>query len=54
MNIILDESLNVVGLVDWEQALLLPVGMNAWCIRYLSVPISGGVDFIAEKSTAYG
>lgn len=50
MNIILDESVNVVGLVDWEQALLLPVGMNAWCIRYLSVPISGGVDYIAEKS----
>jgi hypothetical protein len=28
----------------------LPVGMNTWCIGYLSVPISGGVDFIAEKS----
>lgn len=50
MNIILDEGTNIIGLVDWEQAQLLPVGMNAWCIRYLSVPISGGVDQIAEKS----
>lgn len=50
MNIILDESAKVVGLVDWEQAQLLPVGMNAWCIRYLSVPINGGVDEQAEKS----
>jgi hypothetical protein len=50
MNIILDESTNIVGLVDWEQAQLLPVGMNAWCIRYLSVPIRGGVDQIEEKS----
>jgi hypothetical protein len=50
MNIILDDSTNIVGLVDWEQAQLLPLGMNAWCIRYLSVPISGGVDQTAEKS----
>ena len=50
MNIILDEGTNIVGLIDWEQAQLLPVGMNAWCIRYLSVPISRGVDQIAEKS----
>jgi hypothetical protein len=50
MNIILDESTNIVGLIDWEQAQLLPVGMNAWCIRYLSVPNIGGVDQLAEKS----
>ena len=50
MNIILNDSTNIVGLVDWEQAQLLPVGMNAWCIRYLAVPIRGGVDQIAKKS----
>jgi len=50
MNIILDENANIVGLVDWEQAQLLPVGMNAWCIRYLSVPNSGGVDEVVERS----
>lgn len=50
MNIILDDSTNIVGLVDWEQAQILPVGMNAWRIRYLAVPISGGVDQIAKKS----
>jgi hypothetical protein len=35
------------ALVDWQQAQLLPVG---WGIRYLSVPIGGGVDQIAEQS----
>lgn len=49
MNIILDENTNIVGLVDWEQAQLLPVGVNGLCIRYLSAPISRGVDQIAEK-----
>ena len=50
MNIILDENANIVGLVDWELAQLLPVGMNAWCIRYLAVPTTRGVDRLAEKS----
>jgi hypothetical protein len=40
----------VVGLVDWEHAGLFPLGMNAWCIRYLSVPIIGGKDRIMDKT----
>ncbi|KAK7051633.1 hypothetical protein VNI00_004612 [Paramarasmius palmivorus] len=51
-NIILNENAHVVGLVDWEQACLLPLGMNAWCIRYLSVPIIGGKDRPTEKTQA--
>jgi hypothetical protein len=54
MNVILDESTNIVGLVDWKQAQLSPVGMNAWCTRYLAVPISHGVDQIAEKLSHAG
>lgn len=44
VNIILGESTNVVGLVDWEQAQLLPVGINAWRIRCLYVTIGGGIE----------
>lgn len=50
MNIILDQGTNIVGLIDWELAQLLPTGMNAWCIRYLAVPIQGGVDQPHERS----
>jgi hypothetical protein len=50
MNVIVDESANVAGLVDWEQAQLLPVGMNTWCIRYLSVPNRLRVDYPDEHT----
>lgn len=29
---------------------MLPLGSNAWCIRYLSVDIVRGVDTVSEKS----
>jgi hypothetical protein len=38
MNIILDEGTDIVGLIDWELARLLPTDMNSGCIRYLAVP----------------
>jgi hypothetical protein len=54
VQIILEEGGNsqcrVVGLVDWEHARLFPLGMNAWCIRFLSVPIIGGKDRITDRS----
>ncbi|OCB90380.1 hypothetical protein A7U60_g2390 [Sanghuangporus baumii] len=49
-NILLDEDRDVIGIVDWEQAAMLPLGSNAWCIRYLSVDIVRGEDIISEKS----
>ncbi|KAL5533878.1 hypothetical protein ACEPAG_338 [Sanghuangporus baumii] len=49
-NILLDANHDIVGIVDWEQAALLPVGSNAWCIRYLSVDICDGQDIVTEKS----
>jgi hypothetical protein len=50
MNVIVDENANIAGLVDWEQAQLLPVGMNTWCIRYLSVPNRNRVDYPDEDT----
>jgi len=42
--ILLDEDANITGLLDWEIADLLPLGMNAWCIRFLSVLTARGKD----------
>jgi hypothetical protein len=50
MNVIVDENANIAGLVDWEQAQLLLVGMNTWCIRYLSVPNKKRVDYPDEHT----
>ena len=50
MNVIVDENANIAGLVDWEQAQLLPVGMNTWCIRYLSVPNRNRADYPNEHT----
>jgi Ser/Thr protein kinase RdoA (MazF antagonist) len=50
MNIIINEKAEIVGLIDWELAQLSPVGMNAWCIRYLSVDNKGRVDYLSEKT----
>jgi len=44
------EGRRIVGLVDWEYAALFPLGMNAWCIQYLSVPTIGGKDRIMDKT----
>ena len=46
----MNDALDVAALIDWEQANLLPLGMNAWCIRFLSVPIVRGRDVISDKS----
>jgi len=43
-NILLDDNQDVTGLIDWEAAILLPLGMNTWCIRFLAVPITHGRD----------
>ncbi|KZT33426.1 hypothetical protein SISSUDRAFT_993059 [Sistotremastrum suecicum HHB10207 ss-3] len=51
MNILVNpDTLEVTGLIDWEAAALLPLGMSAWCIRYLTVPIHRRQDEILEKS----
>jgi hypothetical protein len=36
--------------IDWEFAGLFPLGMNAWCIHYLSIPIIHGKDTITSNS----
>lgn len=50
IQVIVDDSLNIVGLIDWEDAALLPLGMNAWCIRYLSVPNRDRIDVPMDKT----
>jgi hypothetical protein len=49
VQVIVDER-GVVSLVDWEHAGLFPLGMSAWCIRFLSVPIIGGKGRITDKT----
>ncbi|KAF9072202.1 hypothetical protein BDP27DRAFT_1382213 [Rhodocollybia butyracea] len=49
-NIIVNDGADIVGLIDWEQASLLPFGMNAWCIRYLAVKTHRRVDHISEAT----
>jgi hypothetical protein len=46
MNIILNGKL----LVDWEQVLLLRVGMNGWSVRHFSVVNRNHVDYASEKT----
>lgn len=46
----MNDTAEIVGLIDWEQASLLPLGMNAWCIRYLAVKTHGGVDRPNEET----
>ncbi|KAK0187229.1 hypothetical protein F5146DRAFT_935421, partial [Armillaria mellea] len=53
-NIIVDNHKHITGLIDWEHANLLPLGMNAWCIRFLSVPIAGGKALAEREHDAYG
>jgi hypothetical protein len=50
MNVILNKDADIVGFIDWEMAQLLPVGMNAWCIRHLSVTNRNRVDYPSEKT----
>ena len=50
MNLILNENAEIVGLIDWELAQLLPVGMNAWCIVRLSFTNRNRVDYASEKT----
>ncbi|EJD00083.1 uncharacterized protein FOMMEDRAFT_136201 [Fomitiporia mediterranea MF3/22] len=49
-NILLDENYNISSLIGWELADLMPLGSNAWCIRYLSVDTIRGKDYISDKS----
>ncbi|KAK0434541.1 uncharacterized protein EV420DRAFT_1282482 [Desarmillaria tabescens] len=49
-NILVDNDKHVCGLIDWEQANLLPLAMNTWCIRFLSVPIAGGKHLPNERT----
>ncbi|KAH8115085.1 hypothetical protein DFH11DRAFT_1508209 [Phellopilus nigrolimitatus] len=49
-NVLLNEKMKIAGIVDWEQAALLPLGSNAWCMRYLSVPIVRGKDIVSENT----
>ncbi|THV06236.1 hypothetical protein K435DRAFT_789650 [Dendrothele bispora CBS 962.96] len=49
-NIIMNDDAEIVGLLDWEMASLLPLGMNACYIRALAVPTVGGKDCPSEKS----
>lgn len=46
----MNDTAEIVGLIDWEQASLLPLGMNAWCIRYLAVKTHRGVDRLNEET----
>ncbi|KAK0218716.1 hypothetical protein IW262DRAFT_1462208 [Armillaria fumosa] len=39
-NILVDNGKHICGLMDWEHAILLPLAMNAWRIRFLSVTIA--------------
>ncbi|KAK1226978.1 hypothetical protein PQX77_010046 [Marasmius sp. AFHP31] len=45
-----DQDVEIVGLLDWEQASLMPFGMSAWCIRFLSVPIRRMKDYPTERT----
>ncbi|ESK89327.1 aminoglycoside phosphotransferase [Moniliophthora roreri MCA 2997] len=49
-NVILNKKARIVGLLDWEFACLLPFGMNAWCIRYLSMPCIAGKERLVERT----
>ncbi|PBK63666.1 hypothetical protein ARMSODRAFT_894103 [Armillaria solidipes] len=49
-NILVDNDKHICGLIDWEHANLLPLAMNAWCIRFLSVPIAGGKHLPNERT----
>ena len=40
----------IVFLVDCEYVGLFPLGMNAWCIRFLSVPTPSGNNRIMDKT----
>lgn len=42
--------MKIAGIVDWEQAALLPLGSNGWCMRYLSVAIIRGKDIVSERT----
>lgn len=50
MNVILNKKAEIVGFIDWELAQLLPIGMNAWCIRHLSVTNRERADYPSAKT----
>jgi hypothetical protein len=47
---VLDDVANICGIIDWEQALLLPFGMNAWWIRPNAVINRSRIDYIQEMT----
>jgi hypothetical protein len=48
--VIVDADGNVNGVIDWEKAAILPLGMGAWCIRFLSMETIRGVDHTLDKT----
>ncbi|VDC02823.1 unnamed protein product [Peniophora sp. CBMAI 1063] len=49
-NIILNDDFSISGLIDWERAAILPLGMGAWCIHQLAVMNIKGVDYETSDS----
>ncbi|PBK98489.1 hypothetical protein ARMGADRAFT_1044068 [Armillaria gallica] len=43
-------NVTICGLIDWEHANLLPLAMNVWSIRFLSVTIAGGNHLPNERT----
>ncbi|KAH7878939.1 uncharacterized protein C8R40DRAFT_689629 [Lentinula edodes] len=51
MNIILDDESNgIAALIDWEAASLLPLGSNAWCIRFLATVNRNRIDYETDDT----
>lgn len=48
--IILNNDFSISGLIDWERAAILPLGMGAWCIHQLAVMNIKGVDYETSDS----
>ncbi|KAK0187245.1 hypothetical protein F5146DRAFT_1142206 [Armillaria mellea] len=49
-NILVDNDKHMCGLIDWEHANLLPLAINAWCIRFPSITIAAGKHLPEERT----
>ncbi|TDL25803.1 hypothetical protein BD410DRAFT_784827 [Rickenella mellea] len=49
-NIIIDNESNIAGLIDWEMAAFLPIGMGAWGIRNLATVNRNRTIYLLDKT----
>ena len=47
---IVDKDANIVGFIDWEKAILLPLGCYTSSVRWLSVTNIKGIDYLSERT----